>query len=68
MATSHYIPSISFLSAPDKGHLGGNALDRESIHGASRTLVVYFPDSKGAVSRQLCLYHRETYNQYLRAK
>jgi len=30
MATSHYIPSISFLSAPDEGHLGGNVLHRES--------------------------------------
>jgi hypothetical protein len=29
MATSHYIPSISLLSAPDDGHLGGNVLDRE---------------------------------------
>jgi hypothetical protein len=30
MATSHYIPSISFLSAPNEGQLGGNVLDRES--------------------------------------
>jgi len=33
MATSHYIASISFLSAPDDGHLGGDVLGRQSIHG-----------------------------------
>jgi len=49
MATSHHNPSISSLSAPDDGHLGDNVLDQESIYGTSRTLVVYFPDSKGAV-------------------
>jgi len=44
MATSHYTPPISFLSASDDGHLGGDVLDRQSIQGTYRTLVVYFPD------------------------